>query len=77
VLGVDVFTLKGDSLLRKIKAAIPERDEHLHQFQELTDAVQGSVAEWQTSIKAWEKDPTRWNPFEFEGTSVYYSIIFC
>src|ERR1700730_5001135 len=70
---VDIFS--GDSLLRKMKAAVPERNEHLYAFHELTDSVATSVVEWKECVEAWERDPANPNPFEIRGASMSRHLV--
>ena len=63
-----VNKLPGLSLLRRLKAAVPERNEHVNAFQELTGSLpKESLTEWKASVEAWEQDGTKKNPFEFRG----------
>jgi hypothetical protein len=59
--------LTGSSLLCRIKAAIPERNEHINAFQELNGSLPPeSVASWKEAIEAWEQSKTKKNPFELQ-----------
>ena len=61
--------LIGQSLLRRIRAAVPERNEHVDAFQELTRSLpKDSVANWKCSVEAWEQGRKKENPFESKGT---------
>jgi hypothetical protein len=63
--------------LRRIKAAVPERNEHVSTFQELTNSLpRGSVAEWKESVEAWERGSVKKNPFEFQGPGNVSPILF-
>jgi hypothetical protein len=77
ILESGLMFFSGASLLRKIKAAVPERNEHVHSFRELTESLPNSVSKWRECVEAWERDPTKKNPFEFEGTCECFIIVDC
>ena len=55
----------GLSLLRKIKEALPQRAEHVHNFNQLESVIDPSqLATWRAEIEAWETDNSKPNPFE-------------
>ncbi|KAG1878131.1 hypothetical protein DFJ58DRAFT_712725 [Suillus subalutaceus] len=57
----------GISLLRKLKAAIPERDQHQCDFHELNETLiaerMEEVAIWKQGVEKWEADMSATNPF--------------
>ncbi|OBZ74530.1 hypothetical protein A0H81_05788 [Grifola frondosa] len=64
------------SLLAKIKAAVPERNEHVAAFEEFTSSLPPqNVAEWTALVEAWEHDQSAPNPFEITHHSQYYMTI--
>ena len=64
----------GSSILRKIKEAIPERNEHQGDFEELTQSLEHKFPEqlvkWKRQVEEWEADSTKPNPFEVKSTGV-------
>ncbi|KIJ58413.1 hypothetical protein HYDPIDRAFT_81314, partial [Hydnomerulius pinastri MD-312] len=58
----------GETMLRKLKEAIPERRDHQRTLQELEDAVNEDdasvLAAWRTEIQTWELTRGEPNPFE-------------
>ncbi|KAK0484087.1 hypothetical protein EDD18DRAFT_1467586 [Armillaria luteobubalina] len=55
---------QGDTLLRKIKDAIPKASDHEDQFERFTASLpQGNIAKWTTMVEAWEMDRNKPNPF--------------
>lgn len=52
----------GSSILRKIKEAIPERNEHQGDFEELTQSLEHKFPEqfvkWKRQVEEWEADST-------------------
>lgn len=63
--------IAGPSILRKIKDAIPERNDHQCDFEELTQSLKHKFPEqlalWIQQIEAWEADPSSPNPFEVKS----------
>lgn len=61
----------GESILSKIKEAIPERNEHredLHEFKaSLAGQYRVQLAQWKNDVEAWEADLSRPNPFEVKS----------
>jgi hypothetical protein len=52
------------TFLRKVKEAVPARDQHLLAFEEFNMSLpEASVKEWSTCVEAWEDDNTKPNPF--------------
>jgi hypothetical protein len=50
--------------LRKVKEAVPTRDEHTLAFEEFNAALPvESTMEWTACVEAWERDSTKPNPF--------------
>jgi hypothetical protein len=67
--------MTGTTLLRRIKAAVPERNEHVNAFQELTASLpNNTVAEWKEAVEAWEHDRTKANPFDSQCASKIFLI---
>jgi hypothetical protein len=81
LLASDAFTttiltdISGASLLCKITVAVPEWNEHLYAFHELTKSLPNSTTEWKDDVEAWEKDKTKPNPFEFKGTGIVTCLV--
>jgi hypothetical protein len=74
-LGYTTITMTtGASLLRKIKAAVPERNDHLLEFRDLTENYRDSAIKWKEEVEAWERDRTNPNPFEYKGESKQISL---
>ncbi|KAF9231579.1 hypothetical protein BU15DRAFT_90871 [Melanogaster broomeanus] len=63
----------GETILRKIIEAIPERNEHkedLYEFEKsLSARYAKELAKWKTEVEAWEHDRSRPNPFEVKSAS--------
>ncbi|KAK0230564.1 hypothetical protein IW262DRAFT_1478045 [Armillaria fumosa] len=56
--------LQGDTLLHKIKDAMPKASEHEDQFECFTASLpQSDVAKWTEMVEAWEVDRNKPNPF--------------
>ncbi|KAF8834862.1 hypothetical protein BDN67DRAFT_992573 [Paxillus ammoniavirescens] len=59
-------------VLRKIQEAVPEHNEHLEDFNELTQSLNSKYPEllvkWQCKVEEWELDPTKPNPFVIKTT---------
>lgn len=54
----------GYLLLRKLKAAVVSRDDHVEDFYTFTDSIPAkSVIGWTSSVESWEKDNSKVNPF--------------
>ena len=54
----------GAGLLRKIKNAIPDRNEHVRDFLQFSESLlASSVLQWSEMVEYWEKDNTQLNPF--------------
>ncbi|KAK0477741.1 hypothetical protein EDD18DRAFT_1312696 [Armillaria luteobubalina] len=55
---------QGDTLLHKIKDAVPKASEHEDQFERFTVSLpQSDVATWSEMVEAWEVDRNKPNPF--------------
>ncbi|KAK0493690.1 hypothetical protein EDD18DRAFT_1356144 [Armillaria luteobubalina] len=55
---------QGDTLLRKIKDAIPKASDHEDRFECFTASLpQSDVAKWTKMVEAWEMDRNKPNPF--------------
>jgi len=63
--------IAGPSILRKIKEAIPECNDHQCDFEELTHSLKHKFPEqlalWIQQIEAWEMDPSSPNLFEVKS----------
>ena len=61
----------GESILRKIIAAIPERNEHEEDLCEFERSLSAryakELARWKEDMKAWEQDMSQPNPFEVKS----------
>jgi hypothetical protein len=78
LLSLPILTDKsGASLLCKIALAVPERNEHVHAFHELSDSLPDSTAKWRDDVEAWEKDKMNPNLFENNGTGSYHMPFKC
>jgi hypothetical protein len=55
-------------------AAVPERNEHLQAFHELTSSLPESTSVWKANVEAWEKDKLAPNPYEFKGTGIRHNL---
>ncbi|KAF7972344.1 hypothetical protein HWV62_18114 [Athelia sp. TMB] len=54
----------GRLLLKKLKVAVPSRDEHVQDFEEFTASLSASsILLWLDMVENWEKDSTLPNPF--------------
>jgi hypothetical protein len=54
--------------LRKIKEAIPMREEHDYNLQQLESVIDmRTLKRWKVEVEAWESDSTKPNPFEPRG----------
>ena len=63
--------------MRKVKEAVPARDEHVLAFEEFNAALpEASTKEWTACVEAWEQDRTKPNPFHAELTSKLFAFIF-
>ncbi|RXW17407.1 hypothetical protein EST38_g8431 [Candolleomyces aberdarensis] len=57
----------GDFLLRKLTAAATDFPEQVISHQELEDVLdKGMLASWKIEVEAWERDPSKPNPFEIK-----------
>ena len=61
----------GPSILRKIREAVPECNEHQGDFEELTRLLKLKFPEqltlWKQQVEDWEADSTKYNPFEVKS----------
>jgi hypothetical protein len=54
----------GASLLRKLKVAVPERNNHVVDYELFSESLPASsVLEWTDAVEAWEKDNSETNPY--------------
>ncbi|KAF8449453.1 hypothetical protein L210DRAFT_3609687 [Boletus edulis BED1] len=62
------FIRFGESLLSKLKEAVPERNEHQEDLREfessLAQQYKEQLAKWKEDVEAWEADMSKPNPFE-------------
>lgn len=69
------FWFQDISLFRKLVAAIPQRDQHLIDFNDFNDTLVAErpeeVARWKQAIEGWEADRSQTNPFEVTTTSAF------
>ncbi|KAG1877378.1 hypothetical protein F4604DRAFT_1923970 [Suillus subluteus] len=65
------------SLFRKLVAAVPQRDQHLADFNDFNDTLVAEqpeeVTRWKLAIEGWEADRLQTNPFEVTTTSEFVS----
>ena len=63
----------GPSILKKIREAVSERNEHQGDFEELTRSLELKFPEqlvlWKQQVEDWEADSTKYNPFEVKSDS--------
>ena len=68
----------GPSILKKIREAVSERDEHQGDFEELTRSLELKFPEqlvlWKQQVEDWEADSTKYNPFEVKSDGKCYVI---
>ncbi|KZT02330.1 uncharacterized protein LAESUDRAFT_762900 [Laetiporus sulphureus 93-53] len=65
------ITRIAESMLTKIKNAIEERSTHVAAFKELSAALHTEhVAEWTVAITAWERNPSKPNPFQITQSAI-------
>ncbi|KAI5999770.1 hypothetical protein F5J12DRAFT_906675 [Pisolithus orientalis] len=67
------------SLLRKVKEAIPEHNDHQCDFEELTWLLKlkfpEQLALWKQQVEDWEADLTKPNPFEVKNDGIMQASI--
>lgn len=72
------LSLLGPLLLRKLKEAIPERDQHIFNLRDFEEAIPpASLTAWQVMITEWEQDRSKPNPFESEASGMYLKFMWC
>ncbi|KAG2104983.1 hypothetical protein BD769DRAFT_1612896 [Suillus cothurnatus] len=66
-------------LFRKLVAAIPQRDQHLTDFNDFNDTLvverPEEVAQWKVAIEGWEADGSQTNPFEVTTTTMSLAAV--
>ncbi|KAG2028869.1 hypothetical protein BDR03DRAFT_882493 [Suillus americanus] len=64
----------GATMLRKMKDALPERENHREAFEDLDDGLRGeygaTLEQWREQVEAWERDAAQPNPFERKAESI-------
>jgi hypothetical protein len=64
-------------MLRKIKDALPEQQNHREALDDLEEGLRGeysaALTQWRGQVEAWECDPSKPNPFERKAHSMYGS----
>jgi len=64
-----------------VKEAIPERNDHQQDFEELTRSLMlkfpAQLALWKQQVEEWESDSTKPNPFEVKNDGAYKSTKLC
>ena len=64
--------VSGATLLRKIKEAGADKAEYTFQHEQLESSLPlNALKQWQEEVEAWERDPSKSNPFEQMVTSAY------
>ncbi|KAG2029310.1 hypothetical protein BDR03DRAFT_881153 [Suillus americanus] len=67
------------SLFRKLVVAIPQRDQHLIDFNDFNDTLVAErpeeVARWKQAIEGWEADRSQTNPFEVTTTTMSLTAV--
>ena len=62
----------GPGLLRKLKIAVPEKDEHGWVLREMEGSLPAAaVATWKAQVELWEIDGKKTNPFVVTVKSQY------
>ena len=65
----------GPSILKKVKEAIPECNDHQQDFEELTQSLMlkflAQLTSWKQQVEEWEGDSTKPNPFEVRNDGAY------
>ena len=70
-------TVLGATLLRKIKEAGADKAEYRFQHEQLESSLPIDVLkQWKKEVEAWERDPSKPNPFEQMVTSMYNFLRF-
>ncbi|KAG1850227.1 hypothetical protein DFJ58DRAFT_716845 [Suillus subalutaceus] len=71
-------TNMGDSLSRKLKAAVPECDQHVCDFEDFDNALEHErpeqVVEWRLAVERWESDSSQENPFALTGKHMLLAL---
>ncbi|KAG2048340.1 hypothetical protein BDR06DRAFT_976099 [Suillus hirtellus] len=71
-------TNMGVSLSRKLKAAVPECDQHVCDFEDFNNALEHErpkqVAEWRLAVERWESDLSQENPFALTGKHMLLAL---
>lgn len=66
-------------MLRKMKDALPERENHREAFEDLDDGLRGeygaTLEQWREQVEAWERDAAQPNPFERKAESKYEFVM--
>ncbi|KAG1778278.1 hypothetical protein EV702DRAFT_1026696 [Suillus placidus] len=69
----------GISLLRKLKGAIPERDQHQRDFDEFNETLiterPEEVQRWKQGVEEWEADMSAANPFNPTTANVTQALV--
>ncbi|KAG1720834.1 hypothetical protein EDB19DRAFT_1898407 [Suillus lakei] len=64
----------GSTMLRKMKDALPERENHCEVFEDLDDGLRGeysaTIEQWREQVEAWERDAAQPNLFERKAESI-------
>jgi hypothetical protein len=70
-----LMKLTGATLLKKIAEAVPERNDHQDDFEELDSSLAAKYPEqllqWKKEVEAWEADASNPNPFEVKNDCMY------
>ncbi|KAK0493739.1 hypothetical protein EDD18DRAFT_1356197 [Armillaria luteobubalina] len=60
----------GDTLLHKIKDAVPKSSDHEDRFEHFMESLpQGNILKWINMVEAWEMDRNKPNPFAWTVAS--------
>ena len=76
ITGTDSFT--GQTLLRRLRIALEERQIQVDSFQHVNDTLEDSLREdWEAMVADWLADRTRPNPYApaGKGTNVPLTIV--
>lgn len=62
--------------MKKIRDAVPTRNDHIIALEELESTISpDSLTQWRTAVELWERDSSAPNPFKAERRSAYYPAV--
>ena|SRR5882757_3265142 len=66
----------GVFLLRKLKEAIPQHDQHISDLADFEEAIPAeSLTTWHVMVKGWEADRSKANPFNLTSAPVMQASV--